>query len=193
MAWLLLNEIYRKTIHLLILLVLLVFTALEERYSKQAGLFFITGLLGILLILEYMRLELGWKIPFFSHFIRPKEEHRINGGVYFLASAIITLGVFDFRIALAALLMTTFGDLAASFAGKTIGSSLIYRSKTWAGFIAETAVNLIVGFIVLNNIYVIIGMAIVASVAEILVEDLDDNLIIPVFSGFAGQLIKFML
>lgn len=193
MAWILLNEVLRKTTHIAILLVLLIYNSIEESYSKQAGLFFILGLLGIMLILEYLRLELGWRMPFLSFVIRPKEEHRLNGGVHFLAATIICLGVFDFNIALAALLMTTFGDLSASLAGKTLGSSLIYRSKTWAGFTAELIVNLAVGFIVLNNIYIIIGMAIVASISEILVEEIDDNLIIPLFAGFAGQLIKFAL
>ena len=193
MAWILVNELLRKTIHIAILLVLLIYNAIEESYSKQAGLFFIAGLLGIMLIIDYLRLELGWKIGFLSYVIRPKEEHRLNGGVYFLAATVICLGVFDFNIALAALLMTTFGDLSASLAGKTLGSSLIYKSKTWAGFTAEIIVNLAVGFIVLNNIYVIIGMAIVASISEILVEELDDNLVIPLFAGFAGQLIKFAL
>ncbi|MBI2661444.1 CTP--2,3-di-O-geranylgeranyl-sn-glycero-1-phosphate cytidyltransferase, partial [Candidatus Woesearchaeota archaeon] len=50
-----------------------------------------------------------------------------------------------------------------------------------------------VGIAVLNNIYIIIGMTAVATVAEVLVEELDDNLIIPLFAGFAGQLIKFAL
>ena len=57
--------------------------------------------------------------------------------------------------------------------------------------------NLIVGFIVLVNlpgyIYIVIGMASVATIVETLVDELDDNLLIPLFSGFAGQIILFSL
>jgi len=193
MAWVLINELWRKAIHITILIILLAYNSIQNNYSKQLGLLFIVALLVVLLIIEYLRLELGVRMPLLLLFIRPKEEHRLTGSVYFLVATIIALGVFDFRIALAALFMTTFGDLTASLVGKTLGKSLIYRSKTWAGFFAEFIVNLIVGFIVLNNIYVIIGMAIVATFSEILVEEIDDNLVIPLFSGFVGQLIRFIL
>ena len=53
--------------------------------------------------------------------------------------------------------------------------------------------NLIVGFIILDRIYVILGMAIVATIVETLVDELDDNLLIPIFSGFIGQIIMFSL
>ncbi|MBI2130747.1 hypothetical protein HYU10_03180 [Candidatus Woesearchaeota archaeon] len=193
MAWLIVNELLRKATHIIVLLILFVYASIEKSYSKQAALFFVLGLLGLLLIVEYLRLELGWRIGFINRIIRPKEEHRLCGAVYFLIATVIALGVLDFRIAVAALLMTTFGDMVASIAGKTIGNTLIYRSKTWAGFLSELAVNFAVGIAVLNNIYIIIGMTAVATVAEVLVEELDDNLIIPLFAGFAGQLIKFAL
>jgi dolichol kinase len=69
----------------------------------------------------------------------------------------------------------------------------MYRNKTWVGFLAELGVNLAVGFFILDNIYVIIGMASVATIVETLVDELDDNLLIPIFSGFAGQIIMFSL
>ncbi|MBI2661445.1 hypothetical protein HYX09_04235, partial [Candidatus Woesearchaeota archaeon] len=129
------NELLRKATHIIVLLILFVYASIEKSYSKQAALFFVLGLLGLLLIVEYLRLELGWRIGFINRIIRPKEEHRLCGAVYFLIATVIALGVLDFRIAVAALLMTTFGDMVASIAGKTIGNTLIYRSKTWAGFL----------------------------------------------------------
>jgi len=50
-----------------------------------------------------------------------------------------------------------------------------------------------VGFLILDSIYVILGMALVATIVETLVDELDDNLLIPIFSGFAGQIILFSL
>lgn len=202
MVWGLFHEIGRKIIHIMILIVLAAYFFIQDSLisagytavlAKQVALLFLVALLILFLILEYFRLELGWKMPFFSQFIRPKEQHRMYGVIYFLSATIISLAVFDYKIALAALLMTTFGDMVAALVGKKYGSTLIYRNKTWAGFLGEMATNLIVGFIILDSIYIILGMAIVATIVETLVDELDDNLLIPLFSGFVGQLILFSL
>lgn len=202
MVWSAIHEIGRKIIHITILVVLATYSFIQ-RYlvgsgyttvlAKQVALLLIVALLILFLILEYLRLELQWKMPFFSQFIRPKEQNRMYGVVYFLSATIISLAVFDYKIALAALLMTTFGDMVAALAGKKYGTTLIYRNKTWAGFLAELVINLIVGFIILDSIYVIFGMAFVATIVETLVDELDDNLLIPIFSGFVGQVILFSL
>jgi len=202
MAWGFVHEIGRKIIHITILIVLAAYFLIQDSLisagysaalSKQVALLFLLALLILFLVLEYFRLELGWKMPFFSQFIRPKEQNRMYGVIYFLSATVISLAVFDSKIALAALLMTTFGDMVAALVGKRYGTTLIYRNKTWAGFFGELATNMVVGFIILDNIYVILGMAFAATIVETLVDELDDNLLIPLFSGFAGQVIMFSL
>lgn len=206
MVWGFFHEIGRKIIHITILIVLaayffiqrnLISAGKSEALAKQLALLFLVALLIIFLILEYFRLELNWKMPFFSQFIRPKEQNKMYGVIYFLSATIISLAVFDYKIALAALLMTTFGDMVAALVGKRYGNTLIYRNKTWAGVLAEFVVNLIVGFFILVNlpgyIYIVLGMASVATIVETLVDELDDNLLIPIFSGFVGQIIFFSL
>lgn len=206
MTWSFLHEVGRKIIHITILIVLasyffiqksLISAGYTPELAKQVALLALMVLLIVFLALEYFRLELGWKMPFFSQFIRPKEQNKMYGVIYFLSATIISLAVFHPKIALAALLMTTFGDMVAALVGKKYGTTLIYRNKTWAGFSAELATNLVVGFIVLRSllggIYIIIGMALVATVVETLVDELDDSLIIPIFSGFVGQIILFSL
>ena len=125
MAWEIFHEIGRKIIHITILIVLAVYFVILKNIGKQFALLFLIGLLIIFLILEYLRLELGWKIPFFSQFIRAKEQNRMYGVVYFLLATLISLAVFDYKIALTALLMTTFGDMVAALAGKKYGTTLI--------------------------------------------------------------------
>ena len=202
MVWGLFNEIGRKIIHITILIVLAAYFFIQDKFvalgytpvlAKQVALLALVALLIAFLILEYFRLELGWRMPFFSNFIRPKEENRMYGVIYFLSATIISLAVFDSKIALAALLMTAFGDMVAALVGKRYGNTLIYRNKTWAGFLAELGTNLIVGFLILDNIYLILGMALVATIVETLVDELDDSLLIPIFSGFVGQIILFSL
>ena len=130
MSWDFVNEIGRKLIHITVLIILVVFVAFNEQYGKQVALLIIVALLIFFFILEYFRLELNWKMPFFSAFIRPKEQHRMYGVIFFITGTIISLAVFDFTIALAALLMTTFGDMTAALAGKRYGNRLIFRNKT---------------------------------------------------------------
>ncbi len=206
MSWGIFHEVGRKIIHVTILIVLAAYFVIEDSLvsagytaalAKQVALLSLLGLLALFLVLEYFRLELGWRMPFFSQFIRPKEQHRMYGVIYFLSATIIALAVFNKEIALAALLMTTFGDMMAALIGKKYGTTLIYRNKTWAGFSAELLTNLAVGFFILRSlqggIYIIIGMAFVATIVETMVDELDDNLLIPIFSGLAGQIILFSL
>src|SRR3989338_7265425 len=202
MVWGFFHEVGRKIIHITILIVLAAYFFIQDSLvaagytavlAKQVALLSLVALMIIFLILEYFRLELEWKMPFFSQFIRSKEQNRMYGVIYFLSATIISLAVFNKEIALAALLMTTFGDMVAALVGKKYGTTLIYKNKTWAGFLAELGTNLIVGFLILDSIYIILGMAFVATIVETLVDELDDNLLIPILSGFIGQIILFSL
>jgi dolichol kinase len=48
-------------------------------------------------------------------------------------------------------------------------------------------VDFCIGYAFLGNWFVAIIMALVATVVETVVGEIDDNLAIPVFSGFVGQ------
>ena len=197
MTWNFFHEIGRKIIHFTILIVLVLFFAIKKQTEQQIALLFLVGVLIIFLILEYLRLELNFKLPFFHQFIRPKEQYRVFGVIFFLTSTIIALAVFDVPIALAALLMTTFGDVSAAIAGKKYGTTILFRNKTVTGFVAELITNLIVAIIISLvfsiNIYVLIIMAFAATITETLVDELDDNLIVPIVSGFIGQILLFLI
>ena len=193
MVWEIFHEISKKILHITILIALIIYFAIKNQAGQQAALLFLVALLIIFLILEYFRLDLNFKIPFFHKFIRPKEEHRVYGGIFFLSSAIIVLAAFDTPIALAALLMTTFGDMSAAIAGKKYGITILFRNKTVVGFVTELVTNLIVAvsisLLFSINIYILIVMAFAATITETMVDELDDNLIVPIVSGFIGQIL----
>jgi len=193
MKWEIFHEIGRKIIHITILIVLILFFAIKNQAGQQAALLFLVALLIIFLILEYLRLDLNLKIPFFHKLIRPKEEYRVYGVIFFLSSTIIALAVFDTAIALAALLMTTFGDMSAAIAGKKYGTTMLFRNKTVVGFVTELITNLIVAVIISLlfsiNIYIPIVMAFAATITETLVDEIEDNLAVPIVSGFIGQIL----
>ncbi len=193
MTLMLLQEIKRKAIHVAILLVIILYSLLEKSVSKQLSLFTLIFILLFLLVTEYIRLELNIEVPIIRQIIKAKEERKMHGAIYFLTATILALAVFDFKIALAALLMTVFGDMFAAIVGQGFGKTLVFKNKTLTGCLIELVVNLIVGLIVLNNIYIIIAMAFTATIIETFVNELDDNLFVPLFAGFVGQLMFFLI
>ena len=187
------HKITRKIMRITILIALLIYFAIKNQSGQQAALLFLVALLLVFIIMEYLRLDLNFKLPFFHYFIRPKEEYRVYGVIFFLSSAIIALAVFDASIALAALLMVAFGDMSAAIAGKKYGTTMIFRNKTVVGFVTELITNLIVAVIISLsfsiNIYIFIIMAFTATITETMVDELDDNLVVPIVSGFIGQIL----
>lgn len=189
------DEIRRKAIHIMIIFVLIGYYIISINYGKPKAMLCLVALLIVFFILEYLRLDLGIRMPFIEKLIRPKEQFRVYGVIYFLCGTIIALAVFDFKIAVAAILMATFGDMAAALVGKRFGKTLLCKNKTSQGCTAELIVNLVVGLAVMfgSNIYIPIAMAFTATIVETLADELDDNLLVPIFSGFVGQILISVL
>jgi len=140
---------------------------------------------------------------------REKEHDKLGGDVFFLIGAILVLAVFDLNIAMAAILMTTFGDLSAALIGKRFGKHylVMLKDRAWEGILAEFFVDLIIGIFVffwgfwsntailynLNLWIVILVMSITATFVETIIYKMDDNLLIPLFAGFNGQIILLVL
>ena len=193
MGWDLKKELKRKAIHLLAIFFIILFVLISSSFGKTIALFVLVFLLIIFLELDYVRIDLRKKIPLISGLWRLKEKDRPGGQVFFLIGAIICLAVFDFRIALAAVLMTVFGDMAAALVGKRFGRTWLSEKRALEGILAELFVNLAIAYFILNSFAVMIVMALTATVVESLVDKLDDNLMIPLFAGFNGQLALYIL
>jgi len=193
MEWNILRELRRKLMHIAIILIIVLYSILENSVSKQIALFTLVFILLFLLAAEFIRLELNIEVPIIKQLIKAKEERRMHGAIYFLTATIISLAVFDFKIALAALLMTVFGDMAAALVGKRFGRTWLSEKRALEGILAELFVNLAIAYFILNSFAVMIVMALTATVVESLVDKLDDNLMIPLFAGFNGQLALYIL
>jgi dolichol kinase len=211
------EELQRKTLHFLTVLIIAGYVVAARSFSHRVALLILAFLLIVGLELEYFRLESKRKLPILSkiYFLRRKKEKKQLGGeIFFLIGALIALAVFDLRIASAAILMTTFGDFAASLVGKTLGTTPLpgIRAKKLEGAIAELLVDLFIGFLLVRTLVdghvwwlnsfvpfgepvwpVIITMAFVATFVETITTKLDDNLLIPVFSGFFGQIVLMVI
>ena len=215
MEWDFKKEVGRKVIHLLSIFFLIIYIAVASKFNHRIALLILGFILIIVIEIEYFRVETAFRLPLVSRlwkYKREKEKERLGGEVFFLIGAILCLAIFDLRIAAAAILMTTFGDLAAALIGKRFGRIWILKNRALEGILAELAVNLIIGFLLVRTLVngsvwwlssltpagtpilpVIITMAVTATFVETILTKLDDNLIIPLFSGFNGQVIMLLL
>ncbi len=193
MKWELKEELNRKIVHLMAVLFILGYMFFDKVYDKNTALIILTFVLILFIIMEYVRIELKKKIPLTSGLWRKKEENQFAGYIFFLIGSIICLAVFDFKIAAVAILMTTFGDLAAALIGKKFGKTHVYKNKKLEGILAQLIVDVIIAYLILNNWYVILTMALTATIVETVTSKLDDNLLIPLFSGFTGQIVSMIL
>ena len=183
------NEILRKGIHLTSIIIVLVYFFL----GKQATLTLLITYLVIILTIEHLRLDRGFKLPFVNFLLRKKEIKALGSHVYFTLGALVAVSVFSEHVAYAALLMTTFGDASAALVGKRFGKIRIFgNGKSLEGAVAEFLVNLMIGYIFLSSWPVAILMAGVATLVETYFVKIDDNLAIPVFSGFFVELFFFL-
>jgi len=182
------QELKRKSIHLLAVSFIIIFILISSQYGKNIALFTLVALLILFLELDYIRVELDKKIPFLHKLWREKEKNRFGGQVFFLIGSIISLAVFDFKIAIVAILMTVFGDMAAALIGKAYGKLWITKTRALEGIAAEFFVDLIISYFILNNLLLAVIMSLTATLVETSIEKLDDNLMIPLFSGFIGQI-----
>ena len=185
------RELQRKAVHVTSVLIVIFYYFLP----KEAILLPLTLFLILFLEVEFIRLDLRLKLPFFHKLYRENEKDRLSGNVFFLMGAIIAISVFSKEIAIAAILMTTIGDASAAIFGKRFGRTWIPKLKNRAveGCMAEFMVDLLIGFIFLNSWLVILVMAGTATIVETVVNKIDDNLLIPLFSGFNAQILTYII
>ncbi len=196
----LIQEIFRKLIHLNTLYIILLYEFLGKKFT----LFILVCLLIIALEIEYFRIEHGKRIPILHKLFRAKEKTTFGGHIFLCISAIIVISVFSKEVAILAILMATFGDAAAAVFGKAYGKHFIphLKNKAIEGVLAEFVVNIIIGYAYLfifaqdltqtMNI-VLISMATIATITETTCGKLDDNLMIPIFAGITGEIMLFLI
>lgn len=182
-------ELRRKIIHLVSFIYIIAYYFVNQFFSHRTAILFLTSLFIFLSFLEFVRIKLNKKIPFFHSLHRERENGKISSSLYLIVGVIIAFSAFEFEIAVTAILMMIFGDLAAAMVGISFGRYYIkgFDKITWEGVLAEFLVNILIGFIFLNNIPVIFIMAITATFVETVLGNIDDNLSVPIVAGFSGQ------
>ena len=186
-------EVLRKLAHMLGLVLLVAYSLLAHYYSTKTAFSFLSGILLIWFIFEYIRVEHDFMLMrFLRRLFRSHEKKAFSGSTFYIISTIICFSLFDYWIAVVALLMMTFGDIFSAVIGRFFGITKIRKQKTIIGTLAGFAANTAAGMIVLPQFYyLILPMALCASVVEMLTDKLEDNLTVPIFAGFLGQIIVY--
>jgi acyl phosphate:glycerol-3-phosphate acyltransferase len=145
----------------------------------------------VFLLLELVRLQESQKTGFvsnwFSPFSREKEKGRLTGAIYLLAGCLIASLLFPRSIAVAAIILVSVGDPAATLVGTCAGKTRFW-GKSLEGHAACLAVCLISGvflssFLQFPAMSVFAAGAIFATLFQALPLRLNDNVTIPVGSA----------
>jgi len=190
------QELLRKSIHLivnsLVPLIYLFFNIPKLWMIILLGI----GSIAIIMI-DLGRSHDGWisKIftKLFNKMLRPHELNgKLTGASYVLISSFISVAIFPKEIAILALLFTAIGDTVAALYGRKFG-----KIKIWNKTLEGSVVGLIACFIIalffqqIPNIVKFSG-AVAAMLIELLPINIDDNLRIPLFSGFIMYILSVL-
>ncbi|UCD20751.1 MAG: hypothetical protein JSW08_03180 [archaeon] len=190
------HQVLRQVLHMIIGAAVIVGLLLVPRPLSLIILF------GIFLIAVLLSLlSRKWKIPGVNYFLSTigKEDEKKfpgKGFIFFLAGCLIAVKLFPIDIALAAIVVLTFGDSIANLTRKL----LVRKSKRLFKNFKGSIVGLVVSFFV-ALLFVPVAYAGVAAVIGMLSESVaiklgegeaDDNLIIPLAAGTALYVLRFV-
>ncbi len=185
----------RKIAHFAAILLVILYLLVNYYFGRGLALFSLLVILIIFLFLDYLRLDLKIKVPIVNQCLKPREQNVMVSSIFFVAAIIICFALFDIRIAIAAILMTIFGDpISAFFGHKEIGGKIngLYN-KSWGGAIAAVIICTVIGYLVLPNLLIVIPMAIASTFVEIITSKVDDNFVCPLVAGLLGQILLMVL
>lgn len=191
------TELRRKYIHLIGLTVPVLYGAtnyIMPSFSKQVTLGFITFFLLLFTGFEFYRLSHG--IPKEAYaivkpMIRPEEMRGIGGHVYFAAGAFIVVLAYPIDIAIAALLISVFADGGAAVFGSMWGHHRLIGKKTLEGSIMMFFIALAVAAWLVKPLLAAVIGAFAAMCVELI--PINDNLMVPISSGLAMQLVRYFI
>jgi len=186
-------ELKRKLVHLSSVIYVIAYCIIKDLFSQRTSLLFLIFVLISLSFAEFLQIKFNKKIPFFHRLYRENERNGFSGSIYLVLGIVIAFSAFEFNIAITAILMMIFGDAASAIIGRLGNHKIDHLRISWEGIIAEFIFDVAVGFIFLNNVPAILIMAFSATIVEVLLKPVDDNLAVPVVAGFAGQSLLMIL
>ncbi len=192
------NEILRKLIHIFSLVIPLTYFFVIKDKNLMATVLIILTLISLLI--EYSRQNQESYIKFFfQKYLRPilrKNEvgGHWTGATWMLIGFTSSVIIFDFEVAVLALLFLSLGDSVAAIVGSALPIGKVWNKSIFGSF-SGFLVCVFCGLAINNSLssQVIIFGAISGMVIELIPAKINDNLSIPIFSGFVMQIFKEIL
>lgn len=166
---------------------------------KSSSVLILSACLALCILMEYLRLKnrkiKRMALKVWAPLMRRSELYRFSGTPFYLAAALLAVGVFPKTIAILSILYLACGDPIASIVGILYGGKK-YRfesGKSLIGALAASTVCFLITLVVLAGLPIPMGqillLALIGGIAgggaELLPLDIDDNFSIPMVSGFA--------
>ena len=192
------SEILRKLLHLSSSIIpLSYFFILKDQGLMMMFLLFLTT---ISLLIEYFRYNYKGRLrnifqKYLMNILRTKEiEGHFTGATWMLIGFTFTVLLFEFEIAVLALLFLCIGDSVAAIVGTAFPIGKIWN-KSLLGSFSGIILCAIFGIIINNSLSpkLIISGAISAMFVELIPSRINDNFSIPIFSGFTMHILKGVL
>jgi len=186
------EEIIRKGIHVASgILMAILYTLFQKNLLIFVHFFFLIAIW----FLEVLRFKGMIQVPF----LRDGEKKNIGSHAFFMLSTLISILLFDTQIAIASILILAIGDAVSGIAQAVKGGPLdsveVYKRgiKPLDMILIMFTVSFLVGYYILNSFIMAIFGAIGATIADgvrlrIYGLTIDDNLTIPLYSGFLMSL-----
>ncbi len=188
------NELIRKSIHMSSLIIPVSVLFLDLRWIRL-----------ILLVLTLVAFIVEWArfnwSPFRTFFrqcvgslLRKHEEKRLTGATCLLISSTVAVFAFNNWIIMTSLFFLMISDAMGALIGRFCGRIRIAENRTLEGSLAFLVSGLIVVYFVPGvRLEIAIPGVIVASLVEVFIRQIDDNIAIPLISGFFMQGLTLIL
>lgn len=148
----------------------------------------------IFLLVDLLRLRLNpiknIFIILFGSLLRRREFTSLTGGSYLMVASLFSMLIFGANkgVFIAAISFLAIGDTVAAIVGLSFGKIKVFRKTlegTIAGLITGIGVAYMVSILPDIDLPLIVGIigAIAASVVEALPFEINDNVVVPLFSG----------
>lgn len=188
----LLQELWRKTTHMIALVIPAGYEILGLRRHEMLAIMVPIAVLAVITDIARLRRWRFWTgfwERIFGRMIRPHEKRGdFTGATYILITVCLTVALFSKPIAVAALAFIIVGDTFAALIGRRWGRHRI-GAKSVEGSLACLISTLVVAAVVPNLTWPVglVG-AVIATIVEALPLGLDDNVSVPLLSGLAMTL-----
>lgn len=147
-------------------------------------------LLLILILIDLLRIDFHVKLPLYAETTKQKEKNTLHAVTFAVISVLLCLEFYSFQIAMAAIFMAQFSDVAGALVGTYLGKKPIFRNKTLAGSSAVLVTSFAVSYYFIHQPVIAGAMSVTATLVELAADRMEDNFVMPLIAGLVGTLLQ---